>query len=154
MIIFHCADSEEIKAGKATDAYFPRTLEILKKKVDAQVKAEFVGKGLPHKCPWSVLSGVEESIELLSGLKVSVRSMDEGTVFKSYQPLMEIEEKYSEFGLYETALLGFLCQSTGVATKAARFKIRGRTNGNQFWGTKGSSPCSSGYRAESLYRLI
>jgi len=121
--MFHCADSEEIKAGKVTDAYFPRTLEILKaKKVDPRVKAEFVAKGLPHKWPWGVLAGVEECIELLSGLKVSVRSMDEGTVFKSYQPVMEIEGKYSEFGLYETALLGFLCQSTGVATKAARCK--------------------------------
>jgi nicotinate phosphoribosyltransferase len=35
---------------------------------------------------------------------------------------MEIEGKYSEFGKYETALLGFLCQATGVATQAARCK--------------------------------
>ena len=41
--MFHCADSKEIKAGKVTDAYFPRTLDILKaKKIDAWVKAEFV----------------------------------------------------------------------------------------------------------------
>ena len=121
--MFHCADAEEIKSGKVTDAYFPRTLEILKsKKIDARVKAEFVAKGLPHGWPWGILAGIEECVELLSGLKVSVRSMKEGTVFKPYQPVMEIEGKYTEFGLYETALLGFLCQSTGVATKAARCK--------------------------------
>jgi nicotinate phosphoribosyltransferase len=121
--MFHCADPNEIKAGKVTDAYFPRTLEILKiKKADARVKAEFVAKGLPQKWPWGVLAGIEECIELLAGLKISVRSMHEGTVFKPYQPVMEIEGKYSEFGLYETALLGFLCQATGVATKAARCK--------------------------------
>ena len=121
--MFHCADPKEIKAGKVTDAYFLRTLEILKtKKLDARVKAEFVAKGLPHKWPWGVLAGVEECIELLAGLKITVRSMHEGTVFKPYQPVMEIEGTYSEFGLYETALLGFLCQATGVATKAARCK--------------------------------
>jgi nicotinate phosphoribosyltransferase len=121
--MFHCADPKEIKAGKVTDAYFPRTLEILKsKKIDARVKAEFVAKGLPQGWPWGILAGIEECVELLAGLKVSVRSMKEGSVFKPYQPVMEIEGKYSEFGLYETAFLGFLCQATGVATKAARCK--------------------------------
>jgi nicotinate phosphoribosyltransferase len=121
--MFHCADSKEIKAGKVTDAYFQRTLDILKsKKIDARVKAEFVAKGLPQEWPWGILAGVEECVELLAGLKVSVRSMKEGEVFKPYQPVMEIEGNYTAFGLYETALLGFLCQATGVATKAARCK--------------------------------
>ena len=69
-----------------------------------------------------ILAGIEECVELLAGLKVSVRSMKEGSVFKPYQPVMEIEGNYTAFGLYETALLGFLCQATGVATKAARCK--------------------------------
>ena len=121
--MFHSADSKEIKAGKITDAYFPRTLEVLKAKgIDKRVKAEFMAKGLPHNLPWAILAGIEECVELLRGLKVSVRSMREGTVFKPYQPVMEIEGNYSEFGRYETALLGFLCQATGVATKAARCK--------------------------------
>ena len=121
--MFHSADGKEIKAGKVTDAYFPRTLEILKAKgIDKWVKAEFVAKGLPDNWPWGILAGIEECAELLGGLKVSVRSMREGTVFKSYQPVMEIEGKYCDFGRYETALLGFLCQASGVATKAARCK--------------------------------
>ena len=121
--MFHSADGKEIKAGKVTDAYFPRTLEILRAKgIDKWVKAEFVAKGLPDNWPWGILAGIEECAELLGGLKVSVRSMKEGTVFKSYQPVMEIEGKYCDFGSYETALLGFLCQASGVATKAARCK--------------------------------
>jgi len=121
--MFHSANDKEIKAGKITDAYFPRTLEVLKAKgIDKRVKAEFMAKGLPHNLPWAILAGIEECVELLRGLKVSVRSMREGTVFKPYQPVMEIEGNYSEFGRYETALLGFLCQATGVATKAARCK--------------------------------
>ncbi|MCK5010352.1 MAG: nicotinate phosphoribosyltransferase [Deltaproteobacteria bacterium] len=121
--MFHSASHKEIKAGKITDAYFPRTLAVLKaKKINKWVKAEFIAKGLPGNLPWGILAGIEECVELLGGLKVSVRSMGEGTVFKPYQPVMEIEGKYSEFGKYETALLGFLCQASGVATKAARCK--------------------------------
>ena len=90
--------------------------------IDKRVKAEFAAKSLPHGWPWGILAGIEECVELLTGLKVSVRSMKEGTLFKPYQPVMEIEGPYSSFGRYETALLGFLCQATGVATKAARCK--------------------------------
>ncbi|OGQ03772.1 MAG: nicotinate phosphoribosyltransferase [Deltaproteobacteria bacterium RBG_19FT_COMBO_46_12] len=35
---------------------------------------------------------------------------------------MEIEGMYTDFGLFETSLLGLLCQASGVATKAARCK--------------------------------
>ena len=121
--MFHSADAKEIKSGKVTDAYFPRTLEVLKAHhIDKLVKAEFAAKSLPHSWPWGILAGIEECAELLTGLKVSVRSMKEGALFKPYQPVMEIEGPYSSFGRYETALLGFLCQATGVATKAARCK--------------------------------
>jgi nicotinate phosphoribosyltransferase len=121
--MFHSADAQEIKTGKVTDAYFPRTLEVLKAlHIDKRVTAEFTAKSLPHGWPWGILAGIEECVELLTGLKVSVKSMKEGTLFKPYQPVMEIEGPYSSFGRYETALLGFLCQATGVATKAARCK--------------------------------
>ncbi len=122
--MFHSADAQEIKAGMVTDAYFPRTLAVLEAlKLDKRVKAEFIAKGLPCGWPWGILAGVEECAELLSGIKVSVRSMKEGTVFRAYQPVMEIEGNYSAFGSYETSLLGLLCQATGAATKAARCKM-------------------------------
>jgi len=49
--------------------------------------------------------------------------MPEGTVFKEFQPVMVIEGKYLDFGIYETSILGFLCQASGVSTKSARCKI-------------------------------
>jgi len=128
--MFHIASIEEIRKGKTTDVYFVRTLQVLRAKgIDKRVKAEFIAKKLPHDWPWAVLAGVEECLEIFKELPVSVRSMPEGTVFRPYEPVMEIEGNYSTFGKFETALLGLLCQASGVATKAARLRkiAEGRT---------------------------
>ncbi len=119
----HTADFKEIKAGKITDVYFARTVEVLKAKgVRKRVKAEFIVKAFPKNWDWGLLAGIEECAELLDGLPVTVRAMREGTVFFPYEPVIEIEGPYHEFGPYETALLGMICQSSGIATKAARLK--------------------------------
>jgi len=121
--MFHIADPKDIKDGKMTDVYFVRTMEVLKaKKIDKWVKAEFIAKRFPEDYGWGVLAGIEEATYLLKNLKVSVRAMKEGTIFRAFEPIMEIEGMYSDFGLYETSLLGLLCQASGVATKAARCK--------------------------------
>ncbi len=121
--MLHSASEKDVKEGKIADVYFTRTLEILKaKKIDKWVKAEFTAKKLPCEWPWGVLAGVEECVELLKNLKVSVRAMKEGTIFYPYQPVLELAGMYSDFGLYETALLGLICQASGIATKAARCK--------------------------------
>lgn len=119
----HTADYKDIKTGKITDVYFTRAIEVLKAKgVHKRVRAEFVVKTLPKNWSWGVLAGIEECSELLSDLPVSVRAMREGTIFFPYESVMEIEGPYVGFGLYETALLGLICQSSGIATKAARCK--------------------------------
>src|SRR4030066_2096059 len=121
--MFHIADPEEIKAGQLTDVYFVRTMQVLKaKKIDKRVKAEFIAKRFPEDYGWGVFAGIEEAAYLLKDLKVSVRSMKEGTIFRAFEPVMEIEGMYTDFGLYETSLLGLICQASGVATKAARCK--------------------------------
>jgi nicotinate phosphoribosyltransferase len=121
--MFYTADPKEIKAGKLTDIYFVRAMEVLKaKKIDKRVKAEFIAKRFPEDYGWGVLAGIEETTDLLKDLNVSVRAMKEGTIFRAFEPIMEIEGMYSEFGVYETSLLGLLCQASGVATKAARCK--------------------------------
>lgn len=121
--MFHTAEAKDILEGKVTDVYFERTVKILKaKKINKRVKAEFIAKNLPDNWPWAVLAGVEETVYLMKNLPVKVRSMKEGTVFYPYEPVMEIEGTYQDFCVYETALLGLLCQASGVATKAARFK--------------------------------
>ena len=121
--MFYIADPKEIKDGKLTDVYFVRTMEVLKaKKIDKWVKAEFIAKRFPEDYGWGVLAGIEETTDLLKDLNVSVKAMKEGTIFRAFEPIMEIEGMYSEFGVYETSLLGLLCQASGVATKAARCK--------------------------------
>ncbi len=121
--MFHTAEPKDILEGRITDVYFDRTVKILKaKKVNKRVKAEFIAKNLPEDWPWAVLAGIEEAAYLMKNLPVKVRSMKEGTVFYPYEPVVEIEGMYQDFCVYETALLGLICQASGVATKAARFK--------------------------------
>ncbi len=121
--MFHTANHEDIKNGAVTDVYFARTLEILKKTgVDRRVRAEFFAKNLPQGWQWAVLAGVDELVRLMEGKKVNIRSFREGEVFYPWEPVMEIEGMYTDFCVFETAMLGLLCQATGVATKAARIK--------------------------------
>ncbi len=119
--MFHIVTSQDIKDGKATDIYFPRTLDILRARgIDKRVKAEVIAKKLPRDWEWAVLTGVEECAKLLEGLNVNVKCLAEGTLFRDHDPVFEIEGNYTDFGSYETSLLGFLCQASGVASAAAR----------------------------------
>ena len=121
--MFHTADPKDVIDGNITDVYFERTLKILKaKKINPVVKAEFIAKSLPENWPWAIFAGLEEAIYLMKHLSIKVRAMKEGTVFYPYEPVMEIEGRYQDFCVYETAILGLICQASGVATKAARFK--------------------------------
>jgi nicotinate phosphoribosyltransferase len=120
---FHTASDAEIKRGEVSDVYFSRTVEILRHRGDRKrVKAEIYLKNLPEDWQWGILAGIQEAAALLAGLPVDVRAMDEGAVFEPYQPVMVIEGTYVEWAQYETALLGLLCQASGIATKAARCK--------------------------------
>jgi nicotinate phosphoribosyltransferase len=120
---FHTAADAEIKSGEVSDVYFSRTVEILQHRRDRKrVKAEVYLKSLPEDWQWGILAGIQEAAALLEGLPVDVRAMDEGTVFAPYQPVLVIEGTYVEWAQYETALLGLLCQASGIATKAARCK--------------------------------
>nr|MDA8389028.1 nicotinate phosphoribosyltransferase [Nitrospiraceae bacterium] len=121
--IFYTADPGDVLAGRVTDVYFERTLRILRAKgVNPLVKAEFIAKDLPKGFPWGVFAGLEEVLQVLKSLPVKVRAMREGEVFYPYEPVMEIEGRYADFCVYETALLGLVCQASGIATQAARFK--------------------------------
>src|SRR5437870_5718220 len=120
---FHVASDAEIKRGEVSDVYFARTVQILVARHDRQrVKAGVYLKSLPADYAWGVLAGIEEAAALLEGLPVDVSAMDEGTVFGPHEPVLVIEGTYIEWAEYETALLGLLCQASGIATKAARCK--------------------------------
>src|SRR6266581_9194293 len=120
---FHTASDPEIKSGQVSDVYFQRTVQILNARNDRKrVKAEVYLKSLPEDWHWGVLAGIEEAAALFEGLPVDVAAMDEGTIFAPYQPVLTLEGVYVEWAQYETALLGLLCQASGIATKAARCK--------------------------------
>ncbi|MEE9591101.1 MAG: nicotinate phosphoribosyltransferase, partial [Thermodesulfobacteriota bacterium] len=122
--MFHTADAKDIKSGRVTDVYFANTLKILKKKdIDKRVRAEFFAKKLPKGWPWGILAGIEEVAHLMEGKPVNIRAMREGTIFRSWEPVMEIEGMYRDFCVFETTMLGLICQASGVATKASRIRL-------------------------------
>jgi nicotinate phosphoribosyltransferase len=120
---FQTASDADIKRGDIADVYFDRTVEILTARNDRKrVKAEVYVKSLPADWRWGILAGIEELAGLLEGVPVDVRAMDEGTVFEPYQPVITVEGTYVDWARYETAILGLICQASGIATKAARCK--------------------------------
>jgi nicotinate phosphoribosyltransferase len=122
--MFHTARPEDIKRGLVADVYFQHAVEVLRAKgIRRQVLAEVRAASLPDGWRWGVLAGVEEVAQLVTGLPASVRCMREGTAFRPGEPVLSIEGEYTQWGVYETALLGLLCQASGVATKAARCRI-------------------------------
>lgn len=126
--MFLIANEEEIKKGLTTDIYFKRTEEILiKKNINKVVWAEFTTQSIPYE--FVVFAGLEECAKLLEGKEIDLWAIKEGTIFKGVDikgipvPVMAIEGNYVNFAIYETPLLGFICQASGIATKAARFRI-------------------------------
>jgi nicotinate phosphoribosyltransferase len=121
--MFHTANFDEIRAGKVSDVYFYRTRQVLEKTgIRKKVRMEVAAKTLPRGRTWAVFAGLEEVMFLLSGMPVNVRGLAEGTVFRIEEPVLEIEGDYLEFGHLETAILGLICQASGIATEAARCK--------------------------------
>jgi len=121
------ANEKDIKEGLTTDVYFVRTEEILRKKgIDNYVVADFTVQAL--KYPWGVFVGLSEVIEVLEGRRISLYALPEGSIFKSRDekgfpvPVMVIEGPYLEFARFETPLLGFICEASGIATKTARLR--------------------------------
>src|SRR6266851_5512992 len=127
---FQVATDEEIKNAETTDVYFTRTKEILEKEglSDLRVTAEMTTGSLPKNWEWGILAGIEEAAHLLEGVPIDVHSFPEGTLFHASdvqgvrEPVMVLEGKYLDFCLYETPLLGFLCQASGITTMAARVR--------------------------------
>lgn len=120
---FQIAPEEHIKKGKVTDVYFDRVTDALRKKgINPFVSMEVSAASLPSDWQWAVFAGLEEMLELVDGLPVTVRVLTEGTLFRAGEPVMSVTGKYLDFGIYETAILGLVCQASGIATSAARCK--------------------------------
>ena len=119
---FLSVSDEAIKNGECTDIYFVRTEETLKKDdLNPHVVMEVTATSLPDS--WAVFCGLADVLALLDGMPVTVDAMPEGTVFYQNEPVLRIAGKYRDFCRYETAILGFLCHASGIATAAAHIKI-------------------------------
>ncbi len=101
-------------AGITADVYFVGTQQILQqlglneRLVTAEIFANHEG----------LLAGIEEALQILDPLNVTVEALDEGASLTAKQVVMRITGRYGDFGLYETALLGTLAASSGWATAA------------------------------------
>ncbi|MGI5818417.1 MAG: nicotinate phosphoribosyltransferase [Armatimonadota bacterium] len=122
--MLYSASLEDIRNRKVTDVYFTRTREILQRKgTSKHVTAEVHCTSLPDGWNWGVLAGVEEVAAVLEGFPVEVHSAPEGSLFLCREPVMRISGDYAEFAEMETAVLGMLCQASGIATRASRVRI-------------------------------
>ena len=122
---FHIASEEMIKQGQTTDIYFARTEEILRKRGFDRVRvvADVITTSFPRNWNWGLFCGIEELTHLLENKPVTVYSMDEGSLFFSYEPVLWIEGNYVDFAVLETAILGLIAQASGIATAAAHCKL-------------------------------
>lgn len=111
---FFSATPEEIKQGYTTDVYFVTAQEILRYlHLDS---TSVVAEVFPRKA--GIMCGVQEVIELLRESEVEVWSLEEGEWFETKEVVLRIKGPYSEFGVFETPLLGILAHSAGWATAA------------------------------------
>ena len=141
---FNVASAEDIREGRVADVYFLRGQEILKQEgADPRVVAEIRTTSLPRDWRWGVFAGVDEALRLLEGRSVDMECLPEGSVFYGEEPVMVVTGRYLDFGLMETALLGLLCQASGIATMAARCRVAARDRPVYSFGARRMHPAIS-----------
>ncbi len=151
MRLFHCASDEEIKEGKTTDIYFVRTKEILKAEglEKKRVVADITPGRLPLEWPWAVLCGIDEEARLFEGIPLDVYALPEGSIFYHEdcrgvrEPVIRIEGSYDDLCVYETPMLGLICQASGIATRAARVKKAAKNKNAISFGIRRMHPALS-----------
>ena len=114
------APSRDILSGESADVYFARAEEILSKEgMNPRVVMEVFCRRD------AVLCGIDEVKVLLAAVlkqanpsETLVEALSDGDRVEPKEVVLRICARYREFGLYETAILGILAQSTGWATAA------------------------------------
>jgi nicotinate phosphoribosyltransferase len=121
---FNSATDAEILKADVADSYFHRTMQILRARglEDTQVHAELAYKTSdPDK--WFVVAGLDEVAYLLDEVDVDAQAVPEGTICRPNEPVLTLSGPYGAFAEHETAILGLLCQASGIATGAARCRL-------------------------------
>ncbi len=133
--MFLVVRDEDIRAGITTDKYFIWTEKILKEKgVNPHVVAEFTASR------WGIFSGLSDVLRLMEGRDIDIYAMPEGSLFFPHEPVMIVTGKYLDFARFETAMLGFICHSSGVSTKAFRAKLAAGDKRVLSFGTRRQHP--------------
>jgi nicotinate phosphoribosyltransferase len=112
--------SREILSGDSADVYFARAASILEREgLDPIVTMELFAR------QDAILCGIDEAKNLLGHVladadleETKVESLDDGDAIAPKEVVLRIRARYRQVGLYETAILGMLAQSTGWATAA------------------------------------
>jgi len=113
--------SRDILSGESADVYFSRAEEILSKEnIDPVVVMEVFARRE------AVLCGIDEAKVLIAHVlgdaaargEATIETLADGDLIAPKEVVMRIRARYRAFGLYETALLGMMAQSTGWATAA------------------------------------
>ena len=111
--------SWEVLSGDSADVYFARAQQILDREgLDPIVTMEVFARRE------AVLCGIDEAKTLLAHALADpadgalVEALDDGDLVVPKEVVLRIRARYRRFGLYETAFLGMLAQSTGWATAA------------------------------------
>jgi nicotinate phosphoribosyltransferase len=119
MSFFGIVDDATIKEGLCTDIYFLRSEEILREEgLNPLVTMEVTATSIPGG--WGIFCGLDDVITLLEGLPFTLHALPEGSIFSPNEPVARITGNYADFARYETAVLGFLCHPSGIATATAR----------------------------------
>ncbi|MCJ7805966.1 MAG: nicotinate phosphoribosyltransferase [Clostridia bacterium] len=115
---FFSATGPEIEQGLTSDIYFVRTRDLLDKMglADTEVTAEIFSSRA------GVLAGIDEAIYLLRNRNLEIWALHEGDAMGAREVVMRIRGRYSDFGIFETPLLGILASSSGWATAARSCK--------------------------------
>ena len=110
--------SAEILSGATADVYFARANLILDREgIDPVVTMEVFCR------EDAVLCGIGEASNLIGHVLARepgavVEALEDGDPVTPKEVVLRIRARYRAFGLYETAMLGMLSQSTGWATAA------------------------------------
>jgi nicotinate phosphoribosyltransferase len=112
--------SPEIMSGESADVYFARAETVLEREgLDPIVTMEVFAR------QEAVLCGIDEAKNLIGHVlaecdpaETEVEALDDGDRIGPKEVVLRIRARYRRFGLYETAILGMLAQSTGWATAA------------------------------------
>ncbi len=112
--------SHEIMSGDSADVYFARAESILEQEgMDPLVTMEVFTR------QEAVLCGIDEARNLLGHVlapadpaETLLEALEDGDLVGPKEIVLRIRARYRRFGLYETAMLGMLAQSTGWATAA------------------------------------